>query len=68
MVTRDIDTTAQLTRRILVGDMHYDLDYTRQQYNIILRERLTGSPVRIVTADDMLTTAFWDSYLRDEPL
>jgi hypothetical protein len=62
MVTRDIRTTAQLTGRILLSCMEYDMD-RGSPHNTLLRERLTRSPVRVVANDDVLTNAFWDSYL-----
>lgn len=64
MVARTVGMVAQLTRRILCGGMEYRIDWDSNKHNVLLREKFTGCPVRVVTRDEVLATAFWDSYLQ----
>ena len=63
MITNGIDVAVELIRRVLSGGMEYDVDLkpkTRRYY--LLKERLTGSTVRIVTDDRLLTETFWNNW------
>jgi len=63
MITHNVDEAAALIERILGNQMEYDLTHkvgTDSYY--LLRERLTGSTVRVVTDDRLLTETFWNNW------
>lgn len=63
MITNKVDIAVELIRRVLSGGMEYDLELkpgTTGYY--LLKERLTGSTVRIVTDDRLLTETFWNNW------
>jgi hypothetical protein len=65
MVTTSIETVQSLLVRILTGTMEYDLQLregTKAYY--LLKERLTGSTVRVITDSHLLTETFWNNYHR----
>ncbi len=57
MVTRDVQTTAKVLKNIFTHQMKYEIE--EEDRNWILREKITGSPIRVVAKDFVLTTAFW---------
>jgi len=63
MITHNVDVAIELLARFLSARMEYDLDRkpgTERYY--LLKERLTGSTVRIVTDDRLLTETFWNNW------
>jgi hypothetical protein len=63
MVTYKVDHVIGLLDRIFTNAMEYDLarkDGTDAYY--LLRERLTGTTVRVVTDNKLLTEAFWNNW------
>jgi hypothetical protein len=63
IVTSDADQVSELVFRVLMNRMEYDLEQPRAGY-LRLRERLTGSVVRIQTNDPLLRETFWNYYHR----
>jgi len=63
MITHDVAVATELLRRVLSGSMEYDLDRKpgADRY-FLLKERLTGSTVRIITDDRLLTETFWNNW------
>ena len=63
MITHRVEEAIELIRRVLSRGMEYDVDLkpdTDRYY--LLKERLTGSTVRIVTDDRLLTETFWNNW------
>jgi hypothetical protein len=50
-----------LLARIFENKMEYELEHHKQDY-LRLKEKLTGSVVRLQTNDQMLTETFWNHY------
>ncbi len=63
IVTRSIEDTGRILRGLLIGGLEYE--ETEDEHNIILYEKRTHSPMRIVTKEPILTTAFWDEFSRN---
>ena len=61
MVTRDVETAALLLERLFDNRMEYDLDQKGDGY-FRLKERLTGSVVRLQTNHRLLRETFWNYY------
>jgi hypothetical protein len=61
IVTDQQDQVAELIRRTLANEMEYELQQGKPGH-FQLKEKLTGSIVRIQTADLMLREAFWNYY------
>lgn len=63
IVTTDRSQVSELLDRIFENEMEYDLAQPADRPGYLqLKERLTGSVVRIQTNDSMLTEAFWNYY------
>jgi len=63
MVTHSVATVATLLDRIFTNSMEYDLarkEGTDAYY--LLRERLTGATVRVMTDNKLLTESFWNNW------
>jgi hypothetical protein len=60
VVTRSVEQTARILRGLLVGGLEYDIVDGDQCWSLV--ERSTRSPVRVVTKDLVLTTAFWNEW------
>ena len=63
MITQQVSVAIQLLARFLSANMEYDLDRkpgTESYY--LLKERLTGSTVRIITDDRLLSETFWNNW------
>ena len=63
MITHKVEDTINLLNRIFGNKMKYDLDRkegTEAYY--LLKERLTGSTVRVITDDKLLTETFWNNW------
>ena len=61
MVTSSISDVEELVYRIIENKMEYDLEHPKPGH-LRLRERLTGSVVRVQTSDRMLSETFWNYY------
>lgn len=59
-ITDDINVVVQLIDRIFGNKMQYEMDHNDGYYR--LRESLTGSVVRLVTNDRMITETFWNYF------
>lgn len=63
MVTQSVDDVIKLLDRIFSNRMEYDMarkDGTDAYY--LLKERLTGTSVRVITDDSLLTETFWNNW------
>jgi hypothetical protein len=63
MATSNIEDVALLLGRIFENRMEYKLEQPKKGY-FRLKERLTGSTVRLQTNDDLLRETFWNCYHR----
>ncbi len=61
MVTDDLDEVSELLYRIFENKMEYELEQPKPDY-LRLKERRTGSVVRLQTNDRMLSETFWNYY------
>ena len=66
MIARNVETCAQLLGRLFTNTMEFNIDDSNEN-NHYLREVLTGSKVRVVTKNPLLTESFWQQYLGDDP-
>jgi hypothetical protein len=57
IVTRSVDATAEVVNAIFLGTLSYEI--LDDKLNWLLVDGITRSPVRVVTKDPILTTAFW---------
>ena len=63
MATSDPNDVALLLGRIFENKMEYQLEQPRKGC-FRLKERLTGSTVRLQTNDELLRETFWNCYHR----
>lgn len=63
MATSSVDDVAVLLGRIFENKMEYQLEQPRPGY-LRLKEKLTGSTVRLQTDDKLLRETFWNCYNR----
>lgn len=61
MVTDSPKIISELLYRIFENRMEYELEQPRAEY-LRLKEKLTGSVVRLQTNDQMLSETFWNHY------
>jgi hypothetical protein len=61
MVTRETDVVTTLLERIFDNRMEYDFEHKGDGY-FRLKERITGSVVRLQTNWALLSAAFWNYY------
>ena len=61
MVCRDFDTCAKLLYGLFTNTLEFCVDDSDPE-NIFLRERLTGSAVRVITRNPFLTNSFWHQW------
>jgi hypothetical protein len=61
VVTRDVERAGELLERVFTNRMEYDLERRDEDY-FLLKERLTGSVVRLQTNDRLLLETFWNYY------
>lgn len=59
IVTRTIADTAKVVSGLLTHTLTYELEIDDQRQNWLLLDSITSSPVRVVTKDPVLTSAFW---------
>ena len=64
MVTDKTCEVSELIRRIFENQMVYHLEQTKPGY-LRLKDKLTGSVVRLQTNDSLLTETFWNHYHKD---
>lgn len=57
IVTRSVETTADVVSGLFLGTLKYAIQ--EDEMNWLLLDEITKSPVRVVTKDPILTTAFW---------
>src|SRR5262249_36282244 len=62
IVTRSVEQTAKVLRGLLINHMEYDI--IEEEENWLLVDKITNSPVRVVSKDPVLTTAFWSEEWR----
>jgi hypothetical protein len=62
IVTRDVHTTAEVLKKILTHSMKYEIE--EEEMNWILRDEITNSPIRVVTKNFILSTAFWSEQVK----
>jgi hypothetical protein len=67
MVTDNIQDVSELIRRIFENRMVYYLEQSKPGF-LRLKEKLTGSVVRIQTNDQLLTETFWNHYHKDRDM
>lgn len=61
MVTDSLEDVSELLCRIFENKMEYELDHLKNGY-LRLKEKLTGSIVRLQTNDPLLSETFWNHY------
>lgn len=61
VATDSIEEVSTLLYRIFENKMEYKLEQPKPDY-LRLKEKLTGSVVRLQTNDPMLTETFWNHY------
>jgi hypothetical protein len=57
IVTRSVEDTAKVVGGLLRGTLKYEI--LEEEANWLLLDKITRSPVRVVTKDPVLTSAFW---------
>lgn len=63
IVTSKREQVREILARIFENRMEYEIDQTKPGH-LRLREKLTGSVVRLQTSDDLLRETFWNYYHR----
>lgn len=61
MVTENLSDVSELIYRVFSNTMEYELEHPKKGY-LRLKEKLTGSIVRLQTNDTLLTEIFWNNY------
>ena len=61
MVTDELEEVSELLYRIFENKVEYELEQPKPDY-LRLKEKLTGSVVRLQTNDAMLSETFWNYY------
>jgi hypothetical protein len=64
MVTDKLEEVTELIYRIFENRMVYDLEQSKPGF-LRLKEKLTGSVVRLQTNDQLLNETFWNHYHKD---
>lgn len=62
IVADKADEVVDLINRVLTNDMEYRLEQGKHPGHFQLKEKITGSIVRLQTADLLLREAFWNYY------
>ena len=57
IVSRTIKATADVLKGLFLRNLQYEI--VEDEWNWLLVDQITRSPVRVVTKDPILTTAFW---------
>lgn len=66
ILARNRETCSELLGRLFTNTMEFEIDDS-DNHNHYLREKLTGSPVRVITRNELLTESFWQQYLGNDP-
>lgn len=61
IITRTIKQTRKMIKKLLSNNVNYKI--VRDAYCWKLHEIETNSPIRVVTADNTLSSAFWDTFI-----
>ena len=64
IVTTSVKEVVEILRRIFHNEIEYELCQTHPRY-LVLKEKLTGSVVRLQTSDTLLRETFWNHYHND---
>ena len=64
MVATSPSQVAQIIYHILSNTVEYELSQLHPKY-LVLKEKITGSVVRLQTSDDLLRETFWNHYHND---
>ncbi len=64
VVTDNVDDVSELLCRFFENRMEYTLEHPKPGY-LRLKEKITGSIVRLQTSDPLLSTTFWNHYHGD---
>lgn len=64
MVADSQEKVVELLRRIFSNDLEYELFQQHPNY-LVLKEKITGSVVRLQTSDTLLRETFWNHYHSD---
>ena len=64
MVATSSDEVVELLRRIFENDLEFNLEQPREKY-LVLKEKVTGSVVRLQTSDELIRETFWNHYHSD---
>ena len=64
IVTRSVKSTARILRELLLDTLEYEIQPLKD--NWVLVDEITKSPVRVVTKNSVLTTAFWNEFSREK--
>ncbi len=66
IVTRSVKATAGVLRELLLNTMKYVIQPFKD--NWVLVDGITRSPIRVVTKNSVLTTAFWNEFSREKQI
>lgn len=66
LIARSVEDCAKLVYAIALKRMKFYIDYDDGEQIWYLRDEITKSPFRVVTASDKLTNCFWNFYLRKD--
>lgn len=73
LVVRDTEMCAKLLRGMLTNNLQFSIEPKLEplageqlRLGTVLKEHISGSTFRYVTAQTLLSNAFWNFYLRDE--
>ena len=61
MVATSPDEVAELLHRIFENDLEFELQQAHPKY-LVLKEKITGSVVRLQTSDALIRETFWNNY------
>ena len=64
IVATSPDEVVNLLKRILENDLEFVLEQAHPKY-LVLKERSTGSVIRLQTSDDLIRETFWNHYHSD---
>ena len=64
IVATSIDEVIEILRRLFSNELEYELCQPHPRY-LVLKERVTGSVVRLQTSDELLRETFWNHYHND---
>ncbi len=64
MVATSPDEVIKLLERIFENSVEYELQQAHPKY-LVLKEKITGSVVRLQTSDDLIRETFWNHYHSD---